>query len=199
VTGSPPDEGHAGPASTAAADPPLAATFFARAGGEPAIRRVVSELYEQLFDDLMVGFLFQGHDRQRIIDQQTLFTSRMLGADFAYTGKPLPEAHASSPILPGHFDRRHHLLRQILETSGFEASAREAWLRLDLALRPVILKQGQVRIEELRQVRLRNRRAPPRDAEAQRPQTPNAAAVSGSIVAGSRTSFTPPIVTASWS
>jgi hemoglobin len=136
-----------------APEPTLAPTFFARAGGEPAIRRVVSELYERLFDDPMVGFLFQGHDRQRIIDQQTLFTSRMLGADVVYTGKPLPEAHAASPILPGHFDRRHHLLRQILEASDLDPSAQAAWLRLDAALRPVLLKQGQVRIEELRQLR----------------------------------------------
>lgn len=129
-------------------------TFFERAGGEPGIRAAVTALYERLFDDPMVGFLFAGHDRARIVEQQITFTSRMLGADVAYTGKPLPEAHQSSPILPGHFDRRHHLLRTILEAQGMEPTARDAWLRLDAALRPVILKQGQIRIEELRQARL---------------------------------------------
>lgn len=128
-------------------------SFFERAGGEPGIRAAVTALYEQLFDDVFVGFLFAGHDRARIIEQQVAFTSRMLGADTSYTGKPLPEAHQSSPILPGHFDRRHHLLRSTLIAQGMNAEAREAWLRLDTALRPMILRQGQVRIEELRQVR----------------------------------------------
>ncbi len=67
-------------------------TFFERAGGEPGIRAAVTALYERLFDDPMVGFLFAGHDRARIVEQQITFTSRMLGADVAYTGKPLPEA-----------------------------------------------------------------------------------------------------------
>lgn len=179
-----------------------APTFFERAGGEAAIRELVSKLYEKLFDDLMVGFLFQGHDRARIIEQQTIFTSRMLGADVVYTGKPLPEAHAQSPILPAHFDRRHLLLRQVLEASTLDPSVKDAWLRLDLALRPVILKQGRVRIDELRQLRLRS-------GSTRRfclgtlvmflylPQTPNAAEVSGSSVAGSRVSWVPPIVIAS--
>ena len=76
-------------------------TFFERAGGEAGIRAAVTTLYERLFDDVFVGFLFAGHDRARIIEQQITFTSRMLGADVSYTGKPLPEAHQSSPILPG--------------------------------------------------------------------------------------------------
>ena len=130
-----------------------APTFFERAGGEQGIRAAVQPLYERLFADPMVGFLFAGHDLQRIVDQQVIFTSRMLGADVPYEGKPLPEAHQASPILPGHFDRRHWLLREVLLSRGMEESAREAWLRLDLALRPVILKQGRVRIEKLRQLR----------------------------------------------
>lgn len=138
---------------TAGPDVSAGQTFFERAGGEPGVRAAVTALYEQLFDDPMVGFLFAGHDRVRIVEQQIVFTSRMLGADVAYTGKPLPEAHLSSPILPGHFDRRHHVLRSVLEAQAMDPAAREAWLRLDQALRPVILKQGQVRIEALRQPR----------------------------------------------
>jgi hemoglobin len=124
---------------------------FEEMGGEETIERVLDDLYTQLFDDVMVAFLFAGHDKARIVREQTVFTRRMLGDKTArYEGKSIPEAHAELPILPGHFDRRHELLRQTLEKHAVPLRAREAWLRLDAALRDVILKVGQVRIEELR-------------------------------------------------
>ena len=32
-------------------------------GGEPALRAVLRTLYDRLFDDLLVGFLFAGRDK----------------------------------------------------------------------------------------------------------------------------------------
>jgi hemoglobin len=124
---------------------------YEEAGGEEAILRVLDDLYTQLFDDALVGFLFAGHDKARIVREQAVFVRRMLGDRTAvYRGKSIPDAHAELPILPGHFDRRHWLLREVLVAHGIPERAREAWLSLDLALRDVILKVGQVRIEELR-------------------------------------------------
>jgi hemoglobin len=121
-----------------------------RAGGVAGIEAILRDLYERLFSDLMVGFLFEGHDRERIIRVQTGFTRRLLGETSApYEGKSIPDAHAALPILPGHFDRRHHLLRQVLEAHAVDPEVREAWLRLDQALRPAVLRAGEGRIDEL--------------------------------------------------
>jgi hemoglobin len=121
-----------------------------RAGGEAGIEAILRDLYGRLFADLMVGFLFEGHDRERIIRVQTGFTRRLLGETTApYEGQSIPAAHAALPILPGHFDRRHHLLRQVLEAHAVDSEVREAWLRLDQALRPAVLRAGEGRIEEL--------------------------------------------------
>jgi truncated hemoglobin YjbI len=131
-------------------EPRLSSPFEA-IGGEPVIRAVLVDLYARLFDDPIVGFLFDGHDRAHLVEMQTAFTRRMLGDRTAvYTGKPVTEAHAALPILPGHFDRRHHLLRQVLDEHEVAPFPRDFWLKIDRGLRDAILKLGAARIEELR-------------------------------------------------
>lgn len=121
-------------------------------GGEPGIRAILEDLYRRLFADPMVGFLFAGHDRERIVAVQTQFTRRLLGDTSAgYTGKSIPDAHAALPILPGHFDRRHKLLADVLREHGVPEEAREAWLRLDRGLRTAVLKVGRSRVAALQE------------------------------------------------
>jgi hemoglobin len=117
-------------------------TLYEEAGGEDKIRAVLTSLYAQLFGDPMVGFLFQGKDKAHIVEQQVAFTCRFLGGPQRYEGKPLPEAHASLPLLPGHFDRRHHLLAQALELHNISKTVRLAWLRIDEGLRASVLSAG---------------------------------------------------------
>jgi hemoglobin len=100
-------------------------------------------LYDRLFVDPIVGFLFDGKDKARIVEQQVGLTCRFLGGPQRYDGKPLPEAHAALPLLPGHFDRRHHLLAGVLEERGVPEEARRAWLRIDESLRSSVLAAGQ--------------------------------------------------------
>lgn len=119
-------------------------------GGEPAIRRILEDLYTRLFDDLMVGFLFAGHDKAHIVEMQTVFTRRMLGDLSAdYRGKSVPEAHAALPILPGHFDRRHRVLAEVLAAHAVPDEVQRVWLRLDQGLRTAVVRVGQARINEL--------------------------------------------------
>ncbi len=118
-------------------------TPYEAIGGEAGVRAVLTALYDRLFDDPIVGFLFEGKDRERIVGQQTAFTCAFLGGSERYTGKPLPEAHAALPLLPGHFDRRHWLLKQVLEERGVPEEAREAWLRVDEGLRGSVLGAGE--------------------------------------------------------
>ncbi len=111
-------------------------------GGEQGVRVVLTSLYEELFVDPIVGFLFRGRDKKHIVEQQVAFTCRFLGGPQRYEGKPLPEAHASLPLLDGHFDRRHRLLEQALARHRVPDDARIEWLRVDLALRSSVLAAG---------------------------------------------------------
>ncbi len=117
-------------------------TPYEAMGGEANVRAVLQSLYDRLFDDPMVGFLFEGRDKSHIVEQQTAFTCGFLGGPQKYIGRPLPEAHAALPILPGHFDRRHRLLEQVLSEKGVPDESRRVWLSIDESLRPSVLAAG---------------------------------------------------------
>jgi hemoglobin len=117
-------------------------TAYEAMGGESAVREVLSTLYDDLFVDPIVGFLFRASDKAHIVEEQVALTCAFLGGPQRYQGKPLPEAHAKLPLLPGHFDRRHRLLEQALEHHGVPDEARREWLRIDEALRSSVLASG---------------------------------------------------------
>jgi hemoglobin len=112
-------------------------SLFDQIGPEP-LRAVLTDFYGRVFDDLMIGFLFIGVDRQRLIDKEWEFTAQLLGAPVRYSGRPMREAHATRPILGGHFERRLQILRETLADHGVAAEVRDAWLAHSLALRPQI-------------------------------------------------------------
>ena len=117
-------------------------SLFDDIGGEAGLRRVLQTLYDRLFDDVMVGFLFAGKDKAKLVEHQLWFTARFLGGPSRYEGRSLPDAHAALPILPGHFDRRHQLLREALEEHRVPAAVRDEWLRVDQSLRHAVIKSG---------------------------------------------------------
>ena len=113
--------------------------LFARIG-EAKLRAVITDFYGRVFPDVMIGFLFAGKDRARLIDKEYEFTAHFLGADIAYTGRPMRTAHAQSPIFGGHFERRLQLLRDTLRDHGVDPDVQRAWLDHTLALRPQITR-----------------------------------------------------------
>lgn len=117
----------------AARDPEL----FERIGAEK-LREVITDFYERVFGDVMIGFLFEGKDKQRLIDKEWEFTAHFLGADVAYTGRPMRQAHASSPIFGGHFERRLQLLRQAMAANGVDDEVARVWIEHQQALRAQI-------------------------------------------------------------
>jgi hemoglobin len=118
-------------------------SLYEEIGGEAKVREVLQLLYDRLFVDPIVGFLFEGKDKAHIVEQQLAFTCRFLGGPQAYSGLPLPRAHANLPLLPGHFDRRHRLLGQALEECQVPAEVRRVWLQIDQALRPSVLASAE--------------------------------------------------------
>ena len=126
-------------------------SLYESIGGEARVREVLQALYDRLFDDPVVGFLFEGKDKAHIVDQQVAFTCQFLGGPQTYQGVPLPRAHAPLPLLPGHFDRRHRVLEQVLDACGVPADVKRVWLQIDQALRPSVLASAEEAREKTRQ------------------------------------------------
>jgi len=112
--------------------------LFDRIGAD-ALRAVITDFYQRVFADPMIGFLFAGKNVHRLVQKEWELTARILGAsEVPYTGRPMPEAHARSPILGGHFERRLHILEETLADHGVDPEVRRVWLEHTRALRPQV-------------------------------------------------------------
>ena len=120
--------------------PRVTAPLWELAGGPAALRAVLRDFYDVVFADLMIGFLFKGADRTRLVERELELTMRALGADVPYTGRPLREVHAAHPIFGGQFMRRRKLLADAIEQHGLPAPVRDAWLAHTDALRDQITR-----------------------------------------------------------
>lgn len=101
---------------------------FRRAGGEAAVRAVVERFVDRMFGDRIIGFLFAGKDRDRIVQHEYEHAARVLGAPVVYTGRPIPELHRAMRINNGQFRRRLALLRQELERAGIPEDICAVWI-----------------------------------------------------------------------
>lgn len=117
-------------------------SLFEELGGEPALRRIIDRFVDRVFDDVMIGFFFRNASRERIKDKEYEFAARHLGADIAYTGKPIAEAHAAHPIMGGQFMRRLQILKQTLEEEGVPEHIREHWLSHTEKLRSLVTRDA---------------------------------------------------------
>jgi hemoglobin len=106
--------------------------------GEPKLRAVITDFYSRIFGDVMIGFLFEGKNRQHLIDREVEFTAGFLGGDMKYTGRPMRTAHAASPIFGGHFERRLQILRETLRDNAVDPDVQQVWIDHTLALRAQI-------------------------------------------------------------
>ncbi|HEX4452190.1 MAG TPA: group 1 truncated hemoglobin [Kofleriaceae bacterium] len=115
-------------------------TAFDQIGAE-TLRAVLADFYDRVFADVMIGFLFQGKDKARLIQLESELASRMLGAsDVTYTGRPMRVAHAQSPIFGGHFERRLQILRETLRDHDIDPEVQRVWIEHTEALRSQITK-----------------------------------------------------------
>ena len=106
--------------------------------GEATLRAVITDFYSRIFGDVMIGFLFEGKDRQHLIEREYEFTANLMGADVKYTGRPMRTAHAQSPIFGGHFERRLQILRETLRDHAVDPDVQQVWIDHTLALRSQI-------------------------------------------------------------
>ncbi len=102
------------------------------------VSTVVDRFVDRMFDDMIIGFLFVGRDRERIKRHEYSHAAATLGAPLTYDGRPIVPLHRALKINRGQFRRRLALLRQELDRSGLDAETASAWLdaqqRLEAAI-----------------------------------------------------------------
>ena len=108
---------------------------FDRIGGEPALRAIVDRFVDRCFDDVMIGFHFRRASRERVKRFEYEHAAEHLGANVAYGGRPIREAHGPHAIFGGHFERRLVILGEVLDAHGVPEDVRERWLDVQRALR----------------------------------------------------------------
>jgi hemoglobin len=114
--------------------------LFAKIGGD-ALRAVIVDFYRRVFDDVMIGFMFHGKDRQRLIDKEWELAAALLGAPgVTYTGRPMRVAHAQHSIFGGQFERRLQILKETMRDHAVDAEVQAAWIDHTLSLRAQITR-----------------------------------------------------------
>ena len=111
---------------------------FEAMGGEATLRTIVDDFVDRVCDDVMIGFFFRNVDRSRLKEMEYQFAAQFLGANVAYEGRPLREAHAAHPIMGGQFGRRKKILEETLLDHHVQAAIIESWLEHTERLRPLI-------------------------------------------------------------
>jgi hemoglobin len=109
--------------------------------GEAKLRAVIADFYDRVFRDVMIGFMFQGKDKQHLIDREYELAARMLGASHVtYTGRSMRTAHAQHTIFGGHFERRLQILRETMADHAVDPDVQRIWVEHTQALRSQITR-----------------------------------------------------------
>ncbi len=117
-------------------------TDFERLGGEPVLRVIVTEFVNRVYADSIIGFFFQGKDRDRIIEKELEHAIAHLGGPQVYSGRPLERVHQPLRINAGQFRRRLAILRKVLAEQGADEESARRWLEHDSALLDQISSGG---------------------------------------------------------
>jgi hemoglobin len=119
-------------------------------GGLERLERIVTDFYERVFEDPIIGFFFDDSDLEHIVEMQVEYLRARLGTeDVEYTGESIRRAHDDLPILDGHFDRRHQILKDVLDEYEIPDEVHDAWIELDASLRDLVLRTGESARDEM--------------------------------------------------
>ena len=122
--------------------PNTSEVLFDCLGGD-RLRAVLSDFYDRVYRDMMIGFMFRGVDKARLIDKEWEFVACLLGAKHVtYTGAPMRRVHARHRVMGGQFARRQHLLRETLRDHNVPEPVQHAWLEHNDSLRPMITQDS---------------------------------------------------------
>ncbi len=126
--------------------------LFDRIGAD-ALRAALVDFYDRVFADVMIGFMFAGKDKARLVDKEYELIAALLGAPgVTYTGRPMRAAHAQHTIFGGQFERRLQILRETLRDHRVDADVERAWIDHALSLRSQITRDKGSECEDTRAV-----------------------------------------------
>lgn len=123
-----------------ASEPVATPSYYERIGGEAALRAIISDFIDRVFDDVLIGFFFRNASKSRVKEFEFQHASEFLGGPVTYQGRPLKELHARHPIMGGHFSRRLMLLRQVLGDHHVPDDIVTAWVDHNASLRREITR-----------------------------------------------------------
>jgi truncated hemoglobin YjbI len=107
---------------------------------EPLVRSVLTEFYERVFNDHMIGYMFSNKDKQRLIQKEVELTMNFLGSDTPYSGLPIKAVHAPLQIKTGQFNRRIQILKDCLNHFKVSIEIQKPWLEHSEAFRQVVTR-----------------------------------------------------------
>lgn len=102
---------------------------------ERLLQKVVSDFYDLMFADVMIGYMFEGKNKQRLIQKELELALEILGEKGKYTGRNLKNLHQPLKIQGGQFDRRLVLLRKAIEKNHLPEEIKQKWLEHTESLR----------------------------------------------------------------
>ena len=114
-------------------------TLYEQLGGQPTLKAILEDFYDRIFDDIMIGYLFQNQDKARLVDREVEWTGKLLGADISYRGRSMREVHRDHRILKGHFERRFRLLENTLADHNVPVEVQAVWLAHTRSLERAVL------------------------------------------------------------
>ena len=117
-------------------------TMFDEIGGETGLRPIIDRFVDRVFEDPMIGFFFRSSSRDRIKSKEYELAAGHLGANVAYTGRPLRDAHAKHAIMGGQFMRRLQILKETLEAFEVPDHIRAHWVAHTESLRSQITRDS---------------------------------------------------------
>ncbi|MDZ4660557.1 MAG: group 1 truncated hemoglobin [Pseudomonadota bacterium] len=109
---------------------------------ENKLRQIVVDFYNLVFPDAMIGYMFEGKNKERLIEKELELAKETLGFDSLYTGRDLKTLHRPLVIQGGQFDRRRVLLKKAMEKNNLPQDLQEKWLahteslRVDVTINP---------------------------------------------------------------
>lgn len=117
----------------------MADSDFEAVGGRDGVEAILRDFLDRVFDDFIIGFLFVGRDKERILTHEVEHACAHLGGPRAYTGRPIDRVHRPLPINRGHFRRRLALLRTVLREHQVDEAVIERWIAANRRLEEAVV------------------------------------------------------------
>ena len=111
---------------------------YERLGGAAGLTELVDAFVDRVWEDFIIGFLFEGRDREILKRREYEFAAAHLGGPKQYSGRPLGQVHKPLKINDGHFRRRLAILRTVLRERSIPEDIIERWLEHDGKLQAMI-------------------------------------------------------------